>query len=59
MSGEQIPKDGHLLSPANKQTTVENGAINKAVNQLKQNKTLKQLRWKKTSLVPPKPFAAS
>lgn len=43
MSDEQIPKDGHLLSPANKQTTVEKGAINKAVNQLKQNKTLKQL----------------
>lgn len=34
---EQIPKDGHLLSPANKQTTVEKGAINKAVNQLKLN----------------------
>lgn len=43
MSDEQIPKDGHLLSPANKQTTVEKGAINKAVNQLNQNKTLKQL----------------
>lgn len=41
MSDEQIPKDGHLLSPANKQTTVEKGAINKAVNQLKQNKNIK------------------
>lgn len=30
----KFPKDGHLLSPANKQTTVEKkGAINKAVNQ--------------------------
>lgn len=43
MADEQIPKDGHLLSPANKQTTVEKGAINKAVNQLKQNKTFEQL----------------
>lgn len=42
MSDEQIPKDGHLLSPANKQTSVEKGPINKAVNQLQQNKTLKQ-----------------
>lgn len=37
MADEQIPKDGHLLSPTNKQTTVEKGAINKAVNQLKLN----------------------
>lgn len=59
MSDEQIPKDGHLLSPANKQTTVEKGAINKAVNQLNQNKTLKQLNEKKTSLVPPKPLSVS
>lgn len=39
MADELIPKDGHLLSPTNKQTRVEKGAINKAVNQLKQNKT--------------------
>lgn len=57
MSDEQIPKDGHLLSPANKQTTVEKGAINKAVNQLKQN--IKTTKLKKNSLVRPKPLAVS
>lgn len=56
MADEQIPKDGHLLSPTNKQTTVEKGAINKAVNQLKLNKTFKHLNTKRKSLqCPPNP----
>jgi len=45
MSDERIPKDGHLSS-ANKQTTVEKGAINKAVNQLKQQQQTTKPREK-------------
>lgn len=55
-SDEQIPKDGHPLTPANKQTPVEKGAINKAVNQFQQNKTLKQTTLRgKPPECPPNP----